>query len=184
MGKLKQLLPLAEKSAIRHCLDSIITAGIEDITVVIGPGHEEIRQAMSGLAVRIAVNEKAGSEMAESVRTGLSAAAPSSEAVMVCLADHPLVSPETLVALIEAHAGRPGRIMIPVYYGKRGHPCLFPLDSVKKVFFGLNLREIIAAEPLRVECVGVDDEGVVLDMDTEEDYRVMVGKFGDRDEKK
>jgi hypothetical protein len=36
----------------------------------------------------------------------------------------------------------------------------------------------VAADPSGVEYVGVDDEGVVLDMDTEEEYRVMLRKFG------
>ncbi len=177
MGRLKQLLPLADKSAIHHCIDAIVAAGIQDITVVIGPGHEEIRKAVNGSPVRITVNGKAGSEMAESVRVGLAAAAAACSAFLICLADHPLVSAATIRTLIEAYDRRPGLIVIPVYHGRRGHPCVFPADAVMKVFSGMNLREIVSADPSRVEYVEVDDEGVVLDMDTEEDYRVMLEKF-------
>ncbi len=177
MGKLKQLLPLADKSAIRHCLDAIRWAGIGSVTVVLGPGHEIVRKEISGYPVRIAVNEKEGSEMAESVRAGL-ASLPSVAGVLVCLADHPLVSGDTLGTIVETHIRRPDRIVIPSYHGRRGHPCLFPADAARRVFSGMNLRQIIAADPSRVEYVEVDDEGVVLDMDTEEDYRVMLKKFG------
>jgi molybdenum cofactor cytidylyltransferase len=176
MGKLKQLLPLADKSAVRHCLDAIISSGIADITVVIGPEHEALREEINGLPVRIAVNEKAGSEMAESVRAGLTSS-PSVTGVLVCLADHPLVSADTLRTLVGAHTGRPDKIVIPSFQGRRGHPCLFSADAARSVFSGMNLRQIIAADPSRIEYVGVDDEGVVLDMDTEEDYRVMLEKF-------
>lgn len=178
MGRLKQLLPLADKSAILHCLDAIVEAGIEEITVVLGPGHEEIKKAVNGLPVRTAVNEKAGSEMAESVRAGLSAATATSTGFLVCLADHPLVSAATIRTLVAVHGMRPDQIVIPVCHGKRGHPCIFPADAVRKVFSGMNLREIVAADPSRVEYVGVEDEGVVLDMDTEEDYLMMLRKFG------
>jgi molybdenum cofactor cytidylyltransferase len=178
MGKLKQLLPLADKSAIRHCLDAIMSAGIEDVTVVLGREHEAVRKEMNGFPVKIAVNGKAGSEMAESIRAGLAAAA-SATGLLVCLADHPLVSAATIRTLIEEHGRRPDLIVIPVYGGKRGHPCIFPSDEVRKVFAGMNLREIVAADPSSVEYVGVDDEGVVLDMDTEEDYRLMQKKFGE-----
>jgi molybdenum cofactor cytidylyltransferase len=184
MGKLKQLLPIAEKSAIRHCLDAVISAGISDITVVIGPEHETIRKEISGFPVKVAVNKKAGSEMAESVRAGLSETARSATGVLVCLADHPLVAAETIRVLVGKHAGRPDMIIVPSCHGRRGHPCLFPVDTARKVFSGLNLREIIAADPSRIEYVGVDDEGVVLDMDTEEDYRAMIRRFGGRDEEK
>ncbi len=176
MGKLKQLLPLADKSAIRHCLDAITSTGIREVTVVLGPEHETIRREIEGFPVRIAVNERADSEMAESVRAGL-ASSPSFTGVLICLADHPLVSAGTLRRLIGTHVLGPDKIVVPSYKGRRGHPCLFPFDAVRKVFSGMNLRQIIAADTSRVEYVGVDDEGVVLDMDTEEDYRVMLEKF-------
>ncbi len=178
MGKLKQLLPLADKVTILHCIDAIVAAGIEDITVVLGPEHDEIRNAVDGSPVRIAVNGKTGSEMAESVRAGLSAAATAATGLLVCLADHPLVSPATIRTLADAHAGRHDLIVVPVYRGRKGHPCIFPADAITKVFCGMNLREIIAADPRRVAYVQVEDEGVVLDMDTEDDYRVMLAKFG------
>jgi molybdenum cofactor cytidylyltransferase len=177
MGKLKQLLPLADKSAVHHCLDALVAAGIEDIAVVLGQGHEGIRRAINGFPVRIVVNEKAESEMVESVRAGLSAGVFGS-GFLVCLADHPLVLPETIKTLVGVHGGRPDLIVIPTYRGRRGHPCIFPAVAIRKVFSGMNLREIVAADPSGVEYVGVDDEGVVLDMDTEEEYRVMLRKFG------
>jgi molybdenum cofactor cytidylyltransferase len=184
MGRLKQLLPLADKCAIVHCLDAIAAAGIEDITVVLGTGHEETAAAVGGFPVRLAVNEKAGSDMAESVRVGLSAAAAGGADFLVCLADHPLVSAATIRTLVEVHDRRPDLIVIPSYGGRRGHPCIFPAEAIGKVFSDMTLREIVAAEPSRVEYVSVEDEGVVLDMDTEEDYKVMITKFGGRDEKK
>ena len=178
MGKLKQLLPLADRSAIHHCIDAISAAGIGDITVVIGPGHEEIRRAVSGFPVRIAVNGKRESEMAESVRTGLSVAAADCSGVLISLADHPLVSADTIRMLVESHLRRADMTVIPSYHRRRGHPCLFPIDVARRVFSGMNLREIIAANPSGIQYVEVNDEGVVLDMDTEEDYRLMQRKFG------
>ncbi len=154
-----------------------MSAGIRDVTVVVGPEHEAIRREIDGYPVRIAVNEKAGSEMAESVRAGL-ASSPHVTGVMICLADHPLVCAGTLRSLIRAHILRPDNIVVPSYQGRRGHPCLFPFDVARKVFSGMNLRQIISVNPARVEYLGVDDEGVVLDMDTEEDYHLLQRKFG------
>jgi CTP:molybdopterin cytidylyltransferase MocA len=153
-----------------------LSAGISDVIVVVGPEHEAIRREIDCYPVRIAINEKAGSEMAESVREGL-ASSPHVTGVLICLADHPLVRAGTLRSLIGTHILRPDKIVVPSYQGRRGHPCLFPFDAARQVFSGMNLRQIISENPARVEYVGVDDEGVVLDMDTEEDYRVMLEKF-------
>lgn len=106
MGRPKQLLPLNGKSAIRHCLDGIIAAGVRDVVVVLGMNGGEAAAAFAGLMVKVAFNGNAESEMAESVRIGLRETDPAASGVLVCLADHPLVSAETIGTLIALHADR------------------------------------------------------------------------------
>lgn len=178
MGRLKQFLPLGDSTVIHHCLDAITASGIVDISVVLGTWHKELRKAISDYPVNIVVNEVAGSDMAESVRIGLPGTDARSTGVVICLSDHPLVSPETLRTLAVTHSEEPRMIIIPVYNGRRGHPALFPKDVIQEIFFGLNLREIIRNEPRRVKIIEVSDEGVILDMDTREDYLAIMKKKG------
>ena len=121
--------------------------------------------------MKIAFNEASESEMAESVRIGLRVIDDSSTGVLICLSDHPLVSPETLRVLINSHSEDPGKIIIPMYTGKRGHPSLFPVHAIKEIFGGLNLRDVINKTPGRLKHIDVEDEGILLDMDTIEDYK-------------
>lgn len=109
--------------------------------------------------------------MAESVRVGLSAADSSSSGIMVCLSDHPLVKAATLRIMLAEHMTFRDRILIPCHEGKRGHPVIFPRDLIDKVYSGLNLREIIKKNPERVKYLDSSDRGVVLDMDTPQDYK-------------
>ena len=174
MGQLKQLLLIGNKAVILHCLDSISASGMDDIVVVIRPDCEALHQILKGLQIKIVFNRNAGSEMAESVRTGLRAADPASTGIMVCLSDHPLVSPDTFKTLIDVHANVPGRILIPRYHGKKGHPVLLPAAVMKDVFSGDTLREVIANHRDAVTCIDVMDEGILLDLDTREDYETML----------
>lgn len=178
MGRLKQLLPLGDTTVIQRCLDALITAETGDIVVVLGPGQKRLMGAIYDYPVTIVVNEDVGSDMAESVRVGLSATDACSTGVMVCLSDHPMVLPETMKLLAGAHSKEPQRIIIPVFNRRRGHPALFPKGVIHEIFNGLNLREIIRKDPSRVELVEVQDEGVIMDMDTREDYLAVIRKTG------
>jgi molybdenum cofactor cytidylyltransferase len=171
MGRVKQLLPLGDKPVIRHCLDTLLCSGIIDIIVVLGPHGPQIADAIRGLPVTIRQNEYPDSEMAESVRIGLKAIDPSSSGVLICLSDHPLVSVETVKSLISGHAADPDKIIVPLYSGRRGHPTLFSRRILEEIYSGLTLRDILKKDSDRVKCIQVTDEGVILDMDTAEDYK-------------
>jgi molybdenum cofactor cytidylyltransferase len=176
MGRAKQLLPLGDKSVIRHCLDSIIGAGVKDIVAVVGLNGRDIADEILGFRVKIIFNPDPESEMAESVRCGLRLVDASSTGVLVCLSDHPLVSAETFRALLRNHCENPDRIIVPLHRGRRGHPTLFPAHTIEEVLSGLRLNEIVSRTPERLICVAVNDEGVLLDMDTPEDYRKVLQK--------
>ncbi len=170
MGRPKQLLVLNDRPVIRHCLDNIAASGIEDIVVVLGANGNDVARAVGSAPVKIAWNDGPESEMAESVRTGLRRINGSSTGVLVCLCDHPLVSPDTIRLLVLAHGEHPDSVIIPLYKGKKGHPTLFPAVLVREVFSNLTLRDVIGRHAPQVHTLEVQDEGVALDMDTPEDY--------------
>ena len=127
--------------------------------------------ALAGFGVSVALNPDPGSDMAASVRAGLGAIGAGATGVLVCLADHPLVSVESVQSLTAAHRRRPDAVLIPVYGGRRGHPALFPAALIGEVLAGRTLREVQEAHRARVVEWEVPDDGVLFDMDTWEDYR-------------
>ena len=189
MGRLKQLLPLGAKPAVRHAVDALRNAGVPDIIVVCGAGREQYEQALAGTGAELVSNEQEGSEMADSVRAGLRSleARRDVTGLLVLPADHPLVCPETVSGLVELHHREPTAIVIPTFEGRRGHPTLFPLPVAKEIHARESLRDIVRQAPGRVRTVDVRDEGVVLDMDFEEDYwdlcRVHEARTTNREER-
>ncbi len=179
MGRPKQLLPVSGRAAVRYCAETILSAGLCDLVVVTGANAGETEAALEGLPVRIARNPDPASDMAGSVRNGLNATDPESRHVLVCLADHPLVSVATIRTILDASQRDPVRIVIPRYRGRRGHPTLFPRSIIREAFGGQNLRGIINGHSAHVLEIDVDDEGIVLDMDTEVDYEKIRRRSGE-----
>lgn len=170
MGTAKQLLAVRGKPAIRLCVEALQAGGLHHPVVVLGSRREECEAALAGLSVTFAVNDDPKSEMAESVRIGLRAAASSATGILICLCDHPLVAPSTYKEVSTAHLHCAEKIIIPVHKGRRGHPTLFPRSLLEGIYAGLTMRDIIQRNDDRVTHVALDDEGILLDMDTVHDY--------------
>ncbi len=161
---------MGNKPLIRHCLDTIIDSGIKNIIVVLSEERSAITDALTGYPIKRCFNPDPQSDMAGSVRIGLRSTDELSSGCLICLSDHPMVSSKTMKTLIELHAGDSDKIIIPVYRGRRGHPTLFPMPAVKKIFEGQTLRDIIRDNDGIVENVDVEDKGIIIDIDTMEDY--------------
>jgi len=170
MGRCKQLLPLAGQPAIVRCIQTLVAAGIADIVVVTGANADQIEDAVQHLPVRFVRNPDPDGDMASSVITGLSAVPACCNGVMICLADQPLVSTASCRRLMKQYTVAPDYITTPLFEGKRGHPIVLPLSLAAELETGGTLRDVISRHQDRVQLVEVSDRGVLLDMDTPEDY--------------
>lgn len=183
MGQPKQLLPLGDRPVLRHCIDTLNRAWVNEIVVVCGADVKSYETALADSGARLVPNEREGSEMADSVRLALGQIATAAySAILVCLADHPLVRPATCVALIDRHRRSPDKIVVPSFRERRGHPTLFPTEIISDIFSKPCLRDIVHEDPARVLTIAVDDQGVVLDMDTRPDYQKALALYQARTE--
>lgn len=180
MGAPKALLFYQGQTFIARICAAFLSAGVDELIVVLGARAEELRQALPAHpALRTVVNLRYFQGQLSSLMTGIGALAPESEAAVVNLVDHPLVTAETIKALIASFRATPLPILIASYQGRRGHPVLFssqvygeilaaPLDQGAKV--------VVRKDPARVREIQLDDPGILADIDTPEDYRRYVGR--------
>jgi len=176
MGEAKQLLRLGDSSVLGKTLESVRAAGVDDVILVLGSSAQTIRQQLpiSGIGgLKVVVNQDYEQGMASSLREGLSALDPQTDAALIVLADQPFVRPETLDRIIDRYRGSNAQIVIPLYKGFRGNPVLldrsvFPEvmaldgDVGCRAIFGTHLEGIVKVE--------VDDVGILLDIDNKDDY--------------
>ncbi|MDD5712421.1 MAG: nucleotidyltransferase family protein [Smithellaceae bacterium] len=170
MGSPKQLLPVDGSPAVVRCVQTIQASGVQDIVVVINPQGERVAEVLTDQPVKITVNSIPESDMAESIRVGLGALDAAATGVFVFPCDCPLVGSPTLVAMIKKHDLNPGEIIIPLFQRRRGHPSLFPVPLLEGLREYPTLRHIVSRYEGNAVYVPVEDEGVILDMDTPEDY--------------
>jgi molybdenum cofactor cytidylyltransferase len=176
MGEPKQLLRLGELTMIERVLKNVRCSGADEIVLVLGASAEEIqRQVPCSLlaGVKVVVNSGYAEGMAGSLREGLDAIAERMAGALVVLADQPFVRAETMNRIISAYRGSQAKIAIPHYEGKRGNPVLLDRSIFAEAMAlegDTGCRAIFRNHPEAILEVDVEDEGIVLDMDSPEDY--------------
>jgi len=174
MGTCKQLLPLEGRTIIARSLEMLLAGGVGELIVVIGPEGDEVARAARDYPVKIVRTSDLRGDMATSVRTGRDLLSPATPAAVIALCDYPLVTAATIARLGEAHRRNPHAIIIPRHDGRRGHPPLIPRHLLDTLVAPLTLRDLLHSNPERIEYLETGDPGVLIDMDTPEDYRRIV----------
>ena len=172
MGRPKLLLDLDGRPVIRHAVEALAGAGVGELIVVVPPDSAALEAALSGLAVRFAVNPRPEAGQSGSVVAGIEALSPTAEAAIIALGDQPDVPRAVLVGLREAHraTGRP--IVAPRYREGRGNPVLFAaavFPELLRLIGDQGARGVIDADPDRVALVPFDLP-MPRDLDTPDDY--------------
>lgn len=175
MGAFKPLLPFGNSTVIESCIDSLRTAGIESIVVVVGHRGEEIRAQIRNRNLTFAVNPNPESEMSSSIACGVELTSKDSKAVLITPVDHPAVPPEVVTLLLREWKNG-AKLVQPEHGGRGGHPVLVDL-TYRPELLSLDpqegLRTLFSRHREEVRRVPVDSPYVARDMDTWEDYRQL-----------
>ncbi|HEX4210904.1 MAG TPA: nucleotidyltransferase family protein [Candidatus Binataceae bacterium] len=145
----------------------------ERLIVVLGAKGERIAAALPhDRRILTVYNPNYTLGQLSSLQAGLEQVGPQAAAVIVHLADHPLVSAATFHLLVADYERSHWPIVITRYRGRRGHPVLFDRSIFSELIEApqdQGARIVVNAEPARVGYVDVEDAGTVLDLDTPED---------------
>lgn len=180
MGQHKLLLPVLGKPLLLHAVDHATAAGFDEVLVVVGYRAAALREMLSGYPVRVIENPAYAQGQSTSLRAGVAALAPQTEAAMILLADQPLVNTAILQRLIQAwrDSGRP--IVAPFYGGQRGNPVLFAralFPELLSVTGDQGGREILQRHAQDIEPVQIADATTALDLDTWQEYQALLRRL-------
>ena len=108
---------------------------------------------------------------------------PTSKAFLVLLADQPGIGPEIMNRMIRGFQRTdPKRgIVRPVYRGLRGHPVLIGIQYLQEVMQlqgDVGAREILVNHPGDILEIEVDQDGILKDIDTPEEYQNYMKRVG------
>lgn len=173
MGEFKPLLPMGETTVIERAVALFRGAGISDIRVVVGHRAEDLLPMLTRMQVCPVVNERYREGMFSSVVAGVASLDDDVEAFFLLPVDIPLVRTETVSTLLRAYRNGTSGIVYPVCNGKRGHPPLIAAryrDEILTWNGEGGLKPVLARNCDDSLDVETDDEGILNDMDTPEDY--------------
>jgi molybdenum cofactor cytidylyltransferase len=179
MGTPKQLLPIepgAEETLLGRVIENVRRSHAQEIVVVLGHAAEEIRKRVPLEGARVVVNEDYRQGMGTSLRAGLAAVDPRSEAALIVLADQPFIRPATLDRLIEQYEANRPQIAIPVYRGFRGNPVLLDrsvFPEVMELQGDIGCRAIFGSHLENILKVPVEDPGILADIDETADLEKL-----------
>ena len=175
MGDFKPLMYVDGRTALSGLVETIRGAGVDDILVVTGFSRDKLAESVTHLRIDEAYNGEYESGMFSSIKTGIAKAMelwPEKEGLLLFPVDCPIISIETIRAVMNKGDEKPG-FVVPTFEGKKGHPLLVPPGAAEEILSmddSCGLKDLIDRDPLSMTRIPVNDEGCVMDMDDPESY--------------
>ena len=172
----KLLLQIDSEVLIRKFVKSVSNSLVDAVLVVVGFEAEKIKAVLHDQAVKFVENPSYEEGMTTSIQSGVKASSNESTGLMICLADMPFAETSDLNLLIQAfndyRSTESSLIIVPVFQGKRGNPVLFSEVFREKILThkGEGCREIVRQFPHYVKEVSMENDNLLRDIDTPEDY--------------
>lgn len=181
-GKPKLLLPIGDTTVLGWTCRALLGAGVKRIVVVVRYDDDDLQDWCRECGLEVAISLQPELGMLASIRCGIEhlngpqALAARRTDLLVTPGDLPAMQPLAVREVLLAADRHPEALVVPCHEGRRGHPLRVPPDLIAEVFdldLEMGLRQLLEEHPERVHEVVVEDPGVVLDLDTEADYRKL-----------
>ena len=181
-GRPKSLLELGGVALIRRQLIALSGAGVDEVVVVLGHHADVIEAAVRDFPITLARNPSPDDGQASSVRIGLQALGGKLDAVIVALADQPLVNSQDISALIGAFKQRgEAAMVVPRVAGEPGNPVMFDAALRDEWLAGdvnMACRRWRETHPERVHWFDTDNSRYRVDIDTPDDLLRFTERTG------
>jgi molybdenum cofactor cytidylyltransferase len=177
MGQPKLCLPWGSTTILGHILAQWCDTGAEKFLVIHAPGENPVTRELDRLdfpASQRAATLAMDRGMMGSVVTAATLAQKDTSLshMIIVLGDQPQLQTETLRRILHACATSPGKLIRLIYHGKPGHPLALPAHVLAELSATPceTLRDFLRLKDMPGCDLTIDDSGVLLDLDTPEDY--------------
>ena len=181
----KCLLELGGVPLIRRQLIALSGAGVDEVVVVLGHYADRIEDAIKEFPVTLVRNPDPDAGQISSLRLGLQATSAKLDALLVALADQPLINSQDINDLIGAYKKRPAgaQVVQPHINGLPGNPVMFSAEVREQILAGaanVGCRQWQAANPTQVHAWEITNHRYRADVDTLEDIEALATRTGHR----
>lgn len=174
-GTTKQAVPLHGVPLVRRAVDAATEVCENRVITVIGHDAAVVLKAMNANSGFVAVNEDYEKGLGSSIATAARVCPGSADALLLLLADQPLVTARHLWQLIDCWSGLENEIIATAYSGTQGPPVLFPrgtFDELRSLKGDRGAHAILDDSRFSLETVQF--EPAAIDIDTPADLAALV----------
>jgi molybdenum cofactor cytidylyltransferase len=178
LGRPKQLLEYRGKPLLQWAIDAALNAKLDEVLVILGEAAPVILPKVELGPARAVVNERVNEGQSSSIAIGVLAADPVRSGTLLMLGDQPALTSDELDLVIGAFDGRVDAISMISWQGDPRSPVVFgrAYDEELRALNGVTgARPLIRKHWSNVRFVEID-RPVPLDVDTEEDYKRLLGE--------
>ncbi len=172
MGRSKQLLPWGDTTMLGQTLRNLKESAVHDILVITGADAAQVAAVAQAENVPTLHNDRyATAEMLSSLQTAVDQLPANRSAVLVMLADQPLVTASIIDQLLHVYARGQGAIIAPQYRSHRGNPVLIDRSHFAELLAlppNAAPRDLLRRHP--VTLVPVLSDAILQDIDNLDDY--------------
>ena len=184
MGSPKALLPYQGRPFLEHLLDITRHPKIGTRRIVLGAHAELIADAVRLAADEVVINEDWEQGQLSSIQAAIRSLPATTDGLMLCLIDHPLISADLVNDLVERFCSPqspPPLIVLPVYQGKRGHPVIFSSAVYGELLAApmeQGARSVVWAHGGEVAEMITSEQGCVLNLNDPQTVQRVLGPPG------
>ena len=188
MGEHKLLLPLGDRPLLAWSLAAVCASRARPVILALGRAASEVSAHLPPGPYATVVNHRFEEGMGTTLALAVTLLPPNVAGAIVTLGDQPFMSTQAIDAVLAAARARPDTIAMGVHAARRGHPVYLPrrlFGELAALSGDEGARTVIGRERDQITLVPLDDERLVLDVDTPEDYeraKAIVQASGKRPE--
>jgi molybdenum cofactor cytidylyltransferase len=179
----KCLLQLDGVPLIQRQIIALTAAGVAELVVVLGHYSDDITLALRAFPLRafritIVQNSQPDAGQTSSLKLGLQALPAHTDAVLIALADQPLIEAQDIRDLIAAYLLRPESVQVvqPHVNGQPGNPVMFTAQVREAILAGnanFGCKQWQAAHPQAVQRWTTPNPHYCTDVDSEQDITAL-----------
>lgn len=174
MNDFKPMMKIGSITTIERVIETIKQAGADLVVVITGFQAKVLEKHLSKHNVICIYNENyETTEMFDSAKIGLQYLMDKCDQILFTPADIPLFSVHTVKKLMKC-----GELLAkPICKGKGGHPLLINTKLIQSIlsYDGAGgLKNALFETKAELKRIEVNDKGILLDADTQEDYRELL----------
>ena len=173
-GETKLVRNLHGKPLVQHALLASQGACEGRVTLVVGHDEAAVIAASSGHSDKVIVNCDHQQGIGTSISAGVRECRDGADAILIVLADQPLVTTAHLNQLIDHWSGAADEIIASSFEGVVGPPILFPkkaFDALCELNGDTGAKKILSNNEFHVRSIDFPPAG--MDVDTPDDLRKL-----------